>query len=55
VLEWIDGLSSVADRKVRYGIFLPRGNQLARLAEYILPPWLPAGSFLAVALYREQV
>jgi len=55
VLGWVDGLSSVADRKVRFEIFLPGGNQLARLAEYILPHWLPAGSFLAVALYREKV
>ncbi|MGD2112562.1 MAG: hypothetical protein PVI50_04185, partial [Gammaproteobacteria bacterium] len=54
VQRWREGLSSLAGMKVRYGIFLPGGNWLARLAEHILPPWLPAGGFLAVALYREQ-
>lgn len=55
VRDWIEGLPAVACTKVRYGIFLSGGNRLARLAENILPHWLPVGGFLAVALYREQM
>jgi len=54
VRSWSDEFSSLAGMKVRYGIFLPGGNRLARLVENILPYWLPAGSFLAVALYRGR-
>lgn len=39
---------------IRYGIFLPGGNRLSRLVEPVMPPQIPWGGFLAVAVFRSH-
>jgi SAM-dependent methyltransferase len=39
---------------LRYGIFLPSGSRLSRLIERVMPPQVPWGGFLAVAVFRSR-
>lgn len=54
VRQWCSPLQPApSDRRHAYGIFLPSGGILARLSERLIPPGLPWGGFLAVAVHKS--
>lgn len=54
VRAWVRDLQPEPRVRTRYGIFLPGASRLAVMAEHVMPPRLPLGGFLAVALLHSR-